>query len=69
MPRGDIARVTALLEKLLDQAQRHSEPMSNLGPGALIMVVSRKDPFTQIEGSRSHEQSLPHPLRYGYSFY
>ncbi len=68
MPWGDIPGAPALLEKLLDQAHRYSEPVSHLGPRALLMVVSRKDPFPQIEGSGSPEQSLPCSPSNGYSF-
>ena len=48
MPRRDVARVSALLQKLLDHAQGNPEPMSNLGARTLTTVIGGKDSFTQI---------------------
>ena len=49
MPRGNIAGVSTLLEELFDQTQGHPEPMRNVYPCPLIVVVTSQDPFPQIQ--------------------
>lgn len=69
MSGRNITRTTALLEELLNQPQRYAEPMRNFGAGAFIIVVSRQNPFAQIQRSRSHEWSILRAVQNGYSFY
>jgi hypothetical protein len=41
--------------------------VGNLGPRALVVVVRCQDSFAQIQGERSHAQTLPQSLGSGYT--
>ena len=63
----DVTGTTSLLQELLDHAEGYSEPVGNLGPRALVAVVRCQDSFAQIQGERSHAQTLPQSLGSGYT--
>jgi len=50
MARGNVAGATALLQEFLDHAQGDSIAAGDLLPSALVVVVSRQNPFPQIQG-------------------
>jgi hypothetical protein len=65
---ADVAETPALLEQLLDHAQRNPETAGHLLAGALIGVIGGQYSFSQIQGNGSHAPSLPHLKHCGYSF-
>jgi hypothetical protein len=64
----NVAQAAALLEELLDHAQRNPEPGRHRLTGAPVVIVGRQNPFPQIQGDGLHAPSLPYPKSYGYSF-
>ena len=64
----EVAEAAALLEELLDHAQRNPESAGHLLTSAPVVIVGRQNPFPQIQGDGFHAPSLPHPKPYGYSF-
>ena len=68
MTGGNITGMTALLEELLDHAQRNPESVGHLLAGALVGVVGGQNPFPQIHRDGLHAPSLPRLRPNGYSF-
>jgi hypothetical protein len=52
---SNVAGVPALLQELLNHAQRDPETMGNFFTVSLLLVVGTEDSFTQVQGYRSHE--------------
>lgn len=69
MPWGNITGVSTLLQELLNHAEGHAEAVSNLRASALVVVVGRKDSFTQIQRQCAHDQTLPRVFTNGYTIY
>jgi hypothetical protein len=67
IPWRDVARVSALLQELLDHPKGNPEPMSNFDARTLVIVIGSKDSFTQIQRECSHVPTLPHPFNNGYN--
>jgi hypothetical protein len=65
---ADVAEAAALLEELLDHAQRNPETTGHRLAVAFLSVIGGQDPFPQIQGDGFHAPSLPQPKHYGYSF-
>jgi hypothetical protein len=65
---ADVAEAAALLEELLDHAQRNPETAGHLFAGVLVVIIGGQNPFSQIQGDGFHAPSLPHPKQNGYSF-
>jgi hypothetical protein len=49
MPWRNVPGAPALLEELLDHAQRDSETVGDFGTGAFLVVVGAKNSFTEIQ--------------------
>jgi hypothetical protein len=69
MARGNVTRAPTLLQELLDHPQGDPEAMSNLGPGAFLMVISINDPLAEIQRECTHGHTLSRPAQYGYIIY
>jgi hypothetical protein len=59
MKGGDAAGVAALLDELLDHAQRHFEASCHLLAGDIPAVMGLEDAFAQIHGDRCHATTIP----------
>jgi len=66
--RADLTGASALLQELLDHAERNLVPSRNLVAGALAVIVGSQDPFAQVQREGSHGRTIPQPKPYGYSF-
>jgi len=66
--RPHLTEATALLEELLDHAQRNAKPAGYGFPGAFPRVIGRQNPFAQIQGDRCHGRSLTWTGTNGYVF-
>jgi len=49
MPWSDVAGAPTLLQELLDHAEGDPKTAGHLGTSALIVVVGRKNSFTEIQ--------------------
>ena len=54
MAGSDVASVTALLEELLDHAERHLETAGHLFTGDIAAIISLEDAMTEIHRNRCH---------------
>ena len=66
--RPHVTKASPLLQELLNHAQRHPEPAGHLLACALVSVIGRQNPFTQIKGNGFHAPRLPYSKINGYSF-
>ena len=69
MPRRNVTGAPTLLQKLLDHTEGDTETVGNFDTSALVVVIGRKNPFTEIQRERSHVQTLPLPAPHGYTIY
>ena len=65
---ADVADLAALLEELLDHAQRNPETAGHLLAAALVGVVGRQDQFAEIQRDGLHPKGLPNSKQNGYVF-
>ena len=63
-----VSGAPALLQELLDKAQRDAETMGDFFTVSFLLVVGTEDAFTQVQGYRSHEQILTRGDAVGYNF-
>jgi hypothetical protein len=69
VPGPQVTGAAALLQKLLDQAQRDPKAPGDFFAGAFLLIVGGQNPFTQIQGnSLSHDQTIAGLPINGYSF-
>jgi len=52
-----VTGVVPLLAYFFDQAQGYTKTMSDILTGAFLLVVSRKDTLTQVQGDRFSQRS------------
>ena len=65
---AEVADPSALLEQLLDHANRYPETPRHRFPRLLALIVNRHYPFAQIQRNGLHAPSLPYLGTNGFSF-
>jgi hypothetical protein len=58
MAGSDVAGVSALMEQLLDHAERHFETAGHLLTGSLTAIIDFEYALTEIHGNRCHARII-----------
>jgi len=69
MSGSNVARAPALLQELLDHAQRDTKAPGNFDPRLLGLVIRIENTLAEIQGKRAHGPTLPDSTQKGYIIY